>query len=102
MSEKHYPYIGGSFDRIVFDGDGSVWVPESENAKLQDENARLRSCLSDDAENARQIMAENFKMRELCTDMHAWMGRALYENSARKHEYESITDCMDNLGVPHD
>lgn len=36
MSEKHYPYIGGSFDRIVFDGDGSVWVPESENAKLRE------------------------------------------------------------------
>ena len=34
MSEKHYPYIGGSFDRIIFDGDGSVWVPEPENAKL--------------------------------------------------------------------
>lgn len=36
MSEKHYPYIGGSFDRIVFDGDGSTWVPESENAKLRE------------------------------------------------------------------
>jgi uncharacterized CHY-type Zn-finger protein len=28
MSEKHYPYIGGAFDRIIFDGDGSVWVKE--------------------------------------------------------------------------
>ena len=37
----------------------------AENAKLQDENARLRSCLSDDAENARQIMGESRKMREL-------------------------------------
>lgn len=36
-----------------------------ENAKLQDENVRLRSCLSDDAENARMIMAENAKLREL-------------------------------------
>ena len=26
MSEKHYPYIGGSYDRIVFDGDESEWV----------------------------------------------------------------------------
>lgn len=31
MSEKHYPYVGGSFDRIIFDGDGSVWVPEGEH-----------------------------------------------------------------------
>ena len=37
----------------------------AENAKLQDENARLRSCLSDDAENARQIMGENARLREL-------------------------------------
>ena len=36
MSTKHYPYSGGSFDRIIFDGDGSVWVPESENAKLRE------------------------------------------------------------------
>ena len=32
---------------------------------LEDENARRRSCLSDDAENARMIMAENAKLREL-------------------------------------
>lgn len=38
---------------------------EAENAKLQDENARLRSCLSDDAENARMIMGENEKLRKL-------------------------------------
>ena len=42
---------------------------QSENAKLLDENARLRSCLSDDADNARQIMAENAKLRELVEDM---------------------------------
>ena len=36
MSTKHYPYMGGNFDRIIFDGDGSVWVPESENAKLRE------------------------------------------------------------------
>ena len=37
----------------------------AENAKLRDENARLRSCLSDDADNARQIMGENKKLLEL-------------------------------------
>ena len=36
MSEKHYPYYGGSFDRIIFDKDESVWVPEEENAKLRE------------------------------------------------------------------
>ena len=42
---------------------------QDEIERLEDENARLRSCLSDDAENARQIMAENAKLRELCADM---------------------------------
>lgn len=46
--------------------------------ELQDENARLRSCLSDDAENAKMIMAENAKLRELVKDalinLSAWMG----------------------------
>jgi hypothetical protein len=37
--------------------------------ELEDENARLRSCLSDDAENARMIMAENAKMRSICAEV---------------------------------
>lgn len=37
--------------------------------ELQDENARLRSCLSDDAENAKMIMGENANLRELVRDM---------------------------------
>lgn len=36
MTEKHYPYCGGSFDRIIFDKDGSMWVPETENTKLRE------------------------------------------------------------------
>lgn len=28
MSEKHLPGLGGAFDRIVFDGDDTAWVPE--------------------------------------------------------------------------
>lgn len=28
MSEKHLPGIGGAFDRLVFDGDGTAWVRE--------------------------------------------------------------------------
>ena len=44
--------------------------------KLQDENERLRSCLSDSAENSKQIMheahvqaEENEKLRELLLDV---------------------------------
>ena len=43
---------------------------EAENAKLREENARLRSCLSDDADNARQIMGDNAKLRELVKSMY--------------------------------
>ena len=43
--------------------------------KLADENARLRSCLSDDAENARQIMGENAKLRELVRKWYPHMAR---------------------------
>lgn len=32
--------------------------------ELESENTRLRSCLSDDAENARLIMGENEELRE--------------------------------------
>lgn len=64
-------------DDVVHDADyqtlysiaTDVGEVESGNAKLQDENARLRSCLSDDAENARMIMGENAKLRELVQDM---------------------------------
>lgn len=45
MSEKHYPSIGGSFDRIIFDGDGSVWVPEADNAKLRELVRHLYECM---------------------------------------------------------
>jgi hypothetical protein len=45
--------------------------------RLQDENERLRSCLSDSAENAKQIMheahvqeAENAKLRELARTLY--------------------------------
>lgn len=44
-------------------------IPKGEYRALLDENARLRSCLSDDAENARMIMAENAKLRELVRDI---------------------------------
>ena len=47
---------------------------------LQDENERLRSCLSDSAENSKQIMheahvqeEENAKLRELVRDMWNWL-----------------------------
>lgn len=67
MSNEHaYAYEAGYRD-------GSInyeleHCPACKNvADLQealDENARLRSCLSDDVENARMIMGENSRLRE--------------------------------------
>ena len=51
---------------------------KAENERLQDENGRLRSCLSDSAENSKQIMHEahvqadeNAKLRELVRNLYA-------------------------------
>jgi hypothetical protein len=44
---------------------------QDEIERLEDENARLRSCLSDDAENARQIMAENAKLVDVLHEVEA-------------------------------
>ena len=48
----------------------------AKNERLQDENERLRSCLSDSAENSKQIMheahvqeEENAKLRELVREL---------------------------------
>ena len=55
-------------------------VDQSEEIeRLEDENARLRSCLSDDAENARQIMGENVRMRELIQKAWKWEKNGCYE-----------------------
>jgi hypothetical protein len=48
------------------------------------ENARLRSCLSDDAENARLIMGENARLREL----------ALARFACDSDACESCADCQ--------
>ena len=98
MSEKHYPYYGGAFDRIVFDKDGSVWVPETKLRGVESENASLRGatqglgrlCDRYKAENAKlrkfakidtedidtmsrlvdDLRAENDRLRDLCEDMY--------------------------------
>jgi len=75
-------------------------------ADLKDENARLRSCLSDDAENARMIMAENAKLRETLqrrseqldgmTEM--WVERGV-ENAKLRELVEDMAAEIRGLGV---
>lgn len=64
MSEKHYPYYGGNFDRIIFDKDGSVWVPEIRRREVESENASLRGAVQGLGELCDKYKAENAKLQE--------------------------------------
>ena len=64
---------------------------KAENAKLREENVRLRSCLSDDVENARMIMGENAKLRELVAE--------IYEDQCDNSERWRYRDRMRELGI---
>ena len=75
-------HFGDEYESVEF-GDGTGYVKAEptlarlgalyvELDELRDENARLRSCLTDDVENARLIMAENAKLREDLEDQEAY------------------------------
>ena len=49
-----------------------------------------------------QLRSENAKLRETCFDAHRWMDRAMYDGSARRYEYESITERMREMGIEVD
>ncbi len=51
------------------------------------------------ANDIAEVEAENAKLRETCFDAHMWMDRAMYDGSARRYEYESITKRMRELGI---
>lgn len=80
---------------------------EKEINSLADENARLRSCLSDDAENARQIMGENAKLRDVCTDAYKAIckmysridGEWNYGDAGSDPVYGPILRRMSELGI---
>ena len=75
MTEKHYPYCGGSFDRIIFDKDGSVWVPETDNAKLRELVKHLRECTRHNVcaacEYADDVCDFDYDMRKLGIEVDA-------------------------------
>lgn len=81
-------------------------VRGEENAKLREQVTQLRDDWESERDYADQmeatvtgLVAEYAKLREICIDAHDWMGRALYDGSARRYEYESITERMRELGV---
>ena len=71
----------------------------AENVELRDENARLRSCLSDDAENARMIMGENAKLRELVRVMWRELAVACAEQVTSHETLRKVSDRMCELGI---
>lgn len=75
----------------------------SEFVALAEENARLRSCLSDDVENARQIMGENVAMRELLADMWNELDAATqYDAGGGRGILYEFADRMRKLGIEVD
>jgi hypothetical protein len=65
---------------------------QSENAKLREENERLRSVVSDGADNAREILAESRKLRELLLDYDKML-----EIAADEIAYKSMELRMDSV-----
>lgn len=86
-------------------GDGSmewVYTPMQtwlllDAADMLDENARLRSCLSDAAENARLIMGENAKLRDEFRKMDEWHSKellaAIDENKKLRELVRHLREC---------
>ena len=70
---------------------------------LAEENARLRSCLRDDVENARQIMGENAKLRELAADLWDELDASTqYDAGGGRGILYEFADSMRKLGIEVD
>lgn len=81
----------------------------AENAKLHDEVERLRSVISDGADNAREVLAENAKLHELAAGMYGLL--AMFDKMFGNHdmcetprplifgEDKSFKDVMRELGI---
>lgn len=65
---------------------------------LEDENARLRSCLSDDAENARMIMGENAKLREFADEAFS-MAFNFYHGAGTVEDLRELKAEYRELGI---
>ena len=50
------------------------------------------------ANNTSELETKIRQLWELCEDMYEWMERAMYDGSTRKHDYELIVSCMQDLG----
>lgn len=86
--------------------DGSGSLLEVMYQRLQDENERLRSCISDDKENFALIGLENSDLRQLVCEMHQAINHLVLLGSVYKqqhqHKFDSIADSMKRLGFECD
>lgn len=69
---------------------------------LLDENARLRSCLSDDAENAKLLMGENARLRELVRNLLVCDKHPVCDDCPYRHEPCDFEYDARELGVEVD
>lgn len=92
MSEKHYPYIGGGFNRIIFDGDESVWVSEAENKKLQAELKAEHALAETLGHYHEAAKAENEKLRLLVLGLDYCSNRFKRQVSCERCPLYDVTD----------
>ena len=59
-----------------------LWLEELE--RLRDENARLRSCISDDIENAKLITGENHDLREYAAYLLDFIDPAAHQSGCNR------------------
>ena len=95
-----YEFMGRMAERITNDPD--VHNLADYVQKLEDENARLRSCLSDDAENAKAIMGENAKLRELVRDMWSAFCFVMEGGIMTRDPGNFLEQRMRELGIEED
>ena len=92
-----YEFMSRMAERIR--GDADVHNLADYVQKLEDENARLRSCLSDDAENAKAIMGENKALRELAKDMYCVISRNNTWWDCRSKDTKAFHGKLQELGI---
>lgn len=72
---------------------------QGENAKLREENERLRSVVSDGADNAREVLDENAKLRELasilcfCMQVHTQCDDCKLNGAKGELAYDPLCAC---------
>ena len=76
IADVRTPWVHCKLTPMLRDAADLILELRDDLQQANDENARLRSCLSDDAENVQLIMGENTRLRELCKELAEFLTEA--------------------------